>query len=116
MPFKKGEIPPGSNPFPKGHKLYSGEKNGMWRGDSVGYSGVHRWVRSRLPEPELCQQCGIKPPRRKNRTPLELANITGVYTRAFENWKYLCPKCHYYSDKRKQEGMRKAWTARTKAT
>lgn len=41
-------------------KALKGEKNGMWRGDKVGYNALHTWVRKRLLKPEFCQECNKK--------------------------------------------------------
>ena len=91
-------------PWPKGKKHSPetlqkcrlsklGEKNGMWKGDKVGYNPLHLWVKSRLPKPELCEYC-------LSAVPYDLANVTGNYNRDFKNWKYLCRKCHMKSDGR----------------
>ena len=67
------------------------EHNNNWKGNDVGYIGLHMWVRRHLPKPELCEFC--------NKRPIEdLANITGIYDRNFDNWKYLCTKCHLRLD------------------
>ena len=68
------------------------EKNPMWRGDNVGRYALHIWVRKRLSEPKLCQECGKCPP-------VDLAN-KGVYDRNLDNWEYLCRKCHLTKDGR----------------
>jgi hypothetical protein len=70
-----------------------GELNPIWKGDEVGYDALHAWVRRRLPKPKLCQRCNLVKPR-------DLANVTGNYTRDFENWQYLCRKCHMATDDR----------------
>ena len=70
-----------------------GSLNHHWKGDLVGVSGVHQWVRKNLTQPEKCQMCDDRPVA-------DLANITGIYKRDFENWKYLCRKCHMVSDGR----------------
>src|SRR4030095_15972250 len=64
-----------------------GDKNPMWKGDEVGYSSLHTWIKRRLPKPELCQICNAV-------KPYDLANITGDYTRELDNWRFLCRKCH----------------------
>jgi hypothetical protein len=69
------------------------EKNGMWKGDQVGYNQLHAWVRRRLPKPASCQKCFNGPP-------YDLTNITRRYTRDLTNWKYLCRKCHMWYDGR----------------
>ena len=68
-------------------------KNAMWKGDKVGKSAMHEWVRNHLSQPELCEICNLKPS-------LDLANITGIYGRDLTNWKYLCRTCHMKSDGR----------------
>ena len=70
-----------------------GENNPKWKGDKIKNRQLHQWVRSRLPEPEFCEICKIK-------SPFDLANITGLYTRDLSNWQYLCRSCHIHSDGR----------------
>lgn len=70
----------------------SGEKNGMYLGDKVGYNGLHAWIRKYLPPQKLCQICFIKPP-------FDVACITFVYNRNFKNWLRLCRSCHEIYDK-----------------
>ena len=73
-----------------------GSKSSTWKGDDVSYKVLHSWVRKYLPKPELCEYCKEKPS-------YDLANITGVYKRGFENWKYLCRRCHMLSDGRMEK-------------
>lgn len=70
-----------------------GEKNPMWKGNGVGYSSLHQWVRLRLPEPKACQCCN-------KQVPLDLTNISGKYLRDLSDWEYLCRRCHMASDGR----------------
>jgi hypothetical protein len=69
------------------------DANGVWKGDNVGYSALHEWVRKYYVKPELCAVCNIKPP-------FDLANKTGVYDRNFSNWQWLCRSCHMRLDGR----------------
>lgn len=94
----------------------SGEKHYEWKGDLVGNDALHRWVKKQLPKPQLCQFCYKVSPK-------ELANITGIYNRALENWKYLCIKCHRWFDWRVKKAEMEAricficgsnWTYRDK--
>lgn len=71
----------------------SGSNHYLWKGDDVGYMGVHAWVRKRLPKPLLCQDCLLVPPR-------DLANISQEYKRDLSDWEYLCRKCHMTKDGR----------------
>ena len=69
------------------------EKNGQWKGDDVGYSSLHDWIRMRLIKPLVCQHCGI-------RLPYDLANKNGNYVRDLSEWWWLCRKCHMELDGR----------------
>ncbi len=76
-------------------KWQFGETNSMWKGMDVKYEGLHIWVRNHLPKPETCLVC--------NKTfPYEVANITGVYNRDFNNWQWMCRRCHMIGDGRMQ--------------
>lgn len=70
-----------------------GEENGSWKGDGVGYSAIHDWVRRHKPEPKLCEYCGKVPPQ-------ELSNIGHTYKRNLKDWKWGCKKCHIKLDGR----------------
>lgn len=63
----------------------------MWKGDKVGYAGVHYWIKTHYPKPSLCEDC-------KSRPAIHAACITGNYTRDIKNWKYLCQSCHFRRD------------------
>lgn len=67
------------------------ERSGLWKGDDIGYHGLHKWVKSRLPKTTLCEICRLIPPR-------ELANLTGIYSRELRNWGWMCRKCHVKYD------------------
>jgi len=69
------------------------ENHNMWKGDHVGNTCLHRWVKRHFWITQLCQLCFKVPP-------YDLANITGVYNREFKNWRYYCRKCHMLSDGR----------------
>ncbi len=63
------------------------EKNPNWKGDKVGYAGLHLWIRRNKPKPTYCEICNKNPPR-------DVANINGIYNRDIMNYKWLCKKCH----------------------
>jgi hypothetical protein len=70
-----------------------GEKNGMWKGEGVGYGALHEYVKSHLTQPLNCEKCGL--PKK-----LDLANRSGDYKRDLRDWEYLCRKCHMENDGR----------------
>lgn len=70
-----------------------GEKNGMWKGDEVGFNCLHKWIKRHKPKPKFCKRCKINPPR-------DLANISGEYKRDINDFEWLCRKCHMDVDGR----------------
>lgn len=71
----------------------SGSKNGMWKGDEIGYNALHTYIKNNKPKPELCENC-------KNKKPFDLANISGEYKRDINDFEWLCRKCHMEKDGR----------------
>lgn len=74
------------------------ENNRNWKGDKVGYKGLHLWVRSHLERPKICPIC-------KTRETREVANLDGKYSRDLNTWQWLCRSCHL----RKDNVAQKAW-------
>jgi len=86
----------------KGTKM--GSKNHTWKGDKVGYSGIHYYIRRRKSKPQLCEDCKKVPPR-------ELSSNDHKYSRNPKKWEWLCKPCHAKKDKKlnnkKYQGMKK---------
>lgn len=102
--FKRG-VKPWNNgkPNPK----VAGIKNINWRGDNVSYSGLHKWVHRNYEWEKRCTNCD------KTEGKIDLANITGVYVRAKENWTILCRACHIQEDRRNPKrpiGIESHWS------
>ena len=36
-----------------------GEKNGMWKGDKVGYFSLHEWIKKYKSKSKLCEKCKV---------------------------------------------------------
>jgi len=77
--------------------INSGEKNGNWK-KNVKVAGLHVWIKSHFPKPTVCSICKKNPPK-------DLANISPkynpkTYTRDFNNWEWLCRRCHMEKDGR----------------
>ncbi len=73
-----------------------GEESPSWKGDDVGYSGLHMWVRKVLGEPEKCEHCyknGLKGMQ------IHWANKSRAYLRDVSDWLRLCASCHKKYDK-----------------
>lgn len=78
-----------------------GEKHYYWKGDKVGYGGLHVWVRSRLGKAKKCIKCGLdKIPVGKKRF-FHWSNISGKYKRSLSDWQELCVSCHKKYDLKK---------------
>lgn len=65
-----------------------------WRGDSVGYGGIHAWVRRHKGKAAKCTVCGDSRPRY-----IQWANIDHKYNRNLEDFIELCAKCHRSYDR-----------------
>lgn len=106
----------GKNPnsaFPKGHKINKdrkqsletiekrmanirGEKSTGWKGDNVGYSGLHKWVYKILGKPDICEFCGTNG---LSGMKIHWANKSGKYIRDSKDWIRLCVRCHKLHEK-----------------
>lgn len=71
----------------------SGKDNNLWRGDDVGYHGVHKWVYRIKGKAVHCEHCGIKNAKR-----YEWANIDHKYRRVADDYISLCVPCHRKHD------------------
>jgi len=70
-----------------------GKDSPNWKGDNVGYAGVHAYVRRLKKKPRLCELCN-------KREAYDLANISQEYKRDLSDWEWLCRKCHMKKDGR----------------
>lgn len=75
-----------------------GEIHPNWKGDNVGYCGLHDWLR-RLDGP--ANKCENKNCSGEGKQKFHWANITGTYKRNREHWAMLCVTCHNRFDKGK---------------
>jgi hypothetical protein len=74
-----------------------GSENNKWKGDDVGYGGLHKWVYRQLGKPIYCSNNAT------HKAPLYFwANLSGEYKRDIDDWHSLCPSCN------KTDGVRKA--------
>jgi len=70
----------------------SGERNGAWRGDGVGYTALHQWIYKQVGRAveHLCAEC-LGPAN-------DWANVSGEYRRDTEDFIPLCRSCHIIFD------------------
>ena len=87
--------------FGKWMKGRQGEQTNYWKGDDVGYTALHDWVRRYKGKPKECEECGLVS---ENGRMLHWANVSNEYKRDLDDWVRLCAKCHKKLDKgRKQK-------------
>jgi hypothetical protein len=58
-----------------------------YKGENVGYKGLHMWLRKDFGNPNRCSMCG-------KTGSIQWANISGEYRRDINDWKQLCSECH----------------------
>lgn len=68
-------------------------KHPRWKGDKVGYYGLHDWITKHYGQPKECEVCGLNDPKRK----YHWANLTN-YLRDRSDWKRMCVSCHRLYD------------------
>lgn len=84
------------------HKgLQKSEDNGFWKGDKVGYWGIHKWIVYWYGQASKCENLKCVYPRLDSHKKLmlkpkrfEWANISKKYLRDISDWMSLCPSCH----------------------
>ena len=82
-----------------------GEFSPNWRGDMVGYRGIHSWIEKTFGKPNRCEEC-----KNKGDWRYEWSNLSGKYKRQRSDWERLCVYCHRIKDfkkakERKQNGI-----------
>lgn len=78
---------------------YFGENNPSWKGDKVGYYGLHCWVRKQLGKANHCEECGLDKIPDGMKRYFQWANKSHKYKRDLKDWKQMCIKCHKQYDK-----------------
>jgi hypothetical protein len=69
-----------------------GSRGNNWKGNEVGYSGLHKYLRQHYPKTGICEECG-----QTART--QYALIHGrTYSRNREDYRELCRCCHMRYD------------------
>lgn len=78
----------------KGSLSKIGSKNPMFGKikEDVKNCALHHWVRKYIKMEKKCHLCGEKNKK------LDLSNRTYIYDRDFNNWWFLCRRCHLNYD------------------
>ena len=76
-------------------EMAMGEGNHNWKGNNVGYRGLHYWVSRKLGKANKCQFCD-----KEKTTPRSIhwANKSHTYLRELTDWISLCAFCHKQYD------------------
>lgn len=85
--FKKGIHYSVATEFKRGHG---------WKGDRVGYWGIHSWVEKEMGKPRKCDKCKTEKAKK-----YDWSNKSGKYKRDLSDWQRLCVKCHFHYDREK---------------
>lgn len=65
-------------------------RHAHWKGDKVGYYGIHDWMTKHYGQPVGCEECGLNDPKRQ----YHWANLSGNYLRDRNDFKRMCVSCH----------------------
>lgn len=86
----------GKEAWNKGKKLLyqTDRRHWKWKGNGVGYSGLHSWIRRKLGKASHCEECGLSKVPKGMARYFQWANVSGQYKRILTDWKQLCVKCH----------------------
>ncbi len=96
----KGVMKANSGSFKKGGGGRKAEDCPTWKGEEVGYNGLHAWCNNNFERTGYCEHCLITEQEyvEKGGRKLDLSN-NGIYNRIRENWEFLCRSCHIKKDK-----------------
>ena len=75
--------------------VQQGNKNSNWKGDNVGYHGLHARISRKFGQPKFCSECGMTDKSRK----YHWANISKHYKKDNKDFKRLCVRCHRIFDR-----------------
>lgn len=82
--------------FKPGHPSWtvgrSEDRHPRWKGDSVGYVGIHTWIVRQRGKATVCEACG-------SQQNVDWSNVSGEYRRDLSDWQMLCRKCHSRYDR-----------------
>lgn len=94
-----GDSRRGSHPTPQTRKKIGdaqrGEVSRNWRGDEVGYSGLHTWLRKNHGRATRCERADETCSKKM----FDWANVSGGYARDINDFMQLCRSHHVRMDK-----------------
>jgi len=75
----------------------SGSNSPHWRGNNVGYNGIHHWIKKNYGKSNMCENEYCP----KISRGYHWANISNKYLRDRKDWLQLCVSCHKVFDCKK---------------
>lgn len=86
--------------FINGHNTRGriGDRHPNWKGDAVGYGGLHMWVAQHKDKTGICASCDAEVGTARRRG-TEWANVSGRYLRDLGDFVELCIPCHRARDR-----------------
>lgn len=81
------------------YKFIHGDNHPGWKGENIGYAGIHSWIKKRIPKPDKCDHCGklgkyVFYKTGQKAWTIQYANKSGDYLRDISDWIFLCSRCH----------------------
>ncbi len=70
-------------------KRMTGSKNHLWKGNKVGYVGLHHWLYRWLGKANHCEVCG-----KNDKRMYHWCNIDHQYRRVLDDYIPMCVPCH----------------------
>lgn len=103
--LKTGRFLKGNVSFSKlnPEKMPRGKGHPLWKGEKVGYRGLHYWLHREKGVPKKCIDCKATSDQRK----IQWSNVDGKYHRHIDDYVGRCASCHKIHDlklKRKNHG------------
>lgn len=94
--FRKAKSDASLKAFAEGRSVRQmGSDASSWKGDEVGYGGLHDWIRSHYGKADRCENVycpGLS-------TRYEWANVSHEYKRERADFVRLCKRCHSQYDR-----------------
>jgi hypothetical protein len=88
----------------------NGEKSYLWKGDKVGYAGLHSWIKKQKGKANKCEN-----PNCLGKSKIfQWANISGEYKRDVNDFKMLCVSCHRKMDMEREVNLSRVKYIRSK--
>ncbi len=72
-----------------------GPNSPQWKGDKIGYTMIHRWLKQMFGQSTHCDNCDKVV---ESGSKIHWANKSGEYKRDRGDWMRLCMSCHMIHD------------------